>query len=167
MFKDAEESFFNNKTTLTQFLETAIEYACHSGATIMGQSCFGTAMPSQMLAPLVTFYEEPIINELEHALLCLHEPMDRIQLVKVMLYGIEEYQLLLLSNPNKQHKPTDTLKTSYQLRAPQTNENMVVCKGIGKVTWPPQSKQDLFEHFLPILCSRIQSNVLQDRWLFH
>ena len=43
----------------------------------------------------------PSLTEIEGALLRLNEPMNRIHPIEVMLRGIEEVQIFLITNPEE------------------------------------------------------------------
>ena len=81
----------------------------------MGQQGFGTTTPSQILTRLITLYGKPSLNELEQALLHLNEPMDRFQPLEVMLRGVEEVKLFLLSSPDEHQQLPDALMIRYVL----------------------------------------------------
>ena len=113
--KDVEDNFFNLCTALKQLLDHVIDDAYHSGATAMGQRRFGNSTPKQIIDRLVALYGKPSIKEIESALVRLNEPMDRMQPVEVMLRGIEEVQLSLLSNPDEHRELTAPMMISYAL----------------------------------------------------
>ena len=113
--KDVEDTFFNAKISLVQISEHGIDDAYHSGDTAMGQRGFETTTLSQILTCLITIYGKPSINKLDQALIRLNEPMDRLQTVKVMLHGVEDVQLFLLSKPNEHWELPDALMISYVL----------------------------------------------------
>ena len=58
-------------------------------------------------------YWKPILTELEGALLRLNEPMNRSHPIEVMLQGIEEVQIFLLSNPEEDRQLSEPKLIGY------------------------------------------------------
>ena len=84
-------------------------------------------------------------------MLCLNEPMNRMQAVEIMLRVIKEVKLFLLYNPAKERALTEPKLISYAL-IKLTNTRGMHAKGIEK--WqkrPPQDSSkwsELFSHMV-------------------
>ena len=96
--KQVADTFDAVKFVLVQIFEDAIDDTYHAGATGMGQRGFGHLKPDEILAKLLELYGHPTLEELDAALLRLHDPMDRTEPVEVMLRTIEEVQMFLLAD---------------------------------------------------------------------
>ena len=75
--------------------------------TGMARLGFRNDEPPVILKCINRLYGIPILQELYQALLRLHDPMDRNQPVKVMLYTTEEVQIFLTAHPYGYHKLSD------------------------------------------------------------
>ena len=71
--------------------------------------------PPAILERLKILYGTLSLQELEQSLLRLHDLMDRNQPVDVMLYTIEEVQMLLLAHPDGDRKLSDVNIISYDM----------------------------------------------------
>ena len=81
--------------------EEVVDPAFHSGSRGLPTKRFGTTPPVDIMANLQRLYGKPSYQELDSALLHLNNQMNRMQPVEVMLRGIEEVQIFLLANPDK------------------------------------------------------------------
>ena len=68
--------------------------------TGMARRGFDNDEPPAILERLKILYGTPSLQELDQALLRLHEPMDLNQLVEVILRNTEEVQMFLMENPD-------------------------------------------------------------------
>ena len=66
----------------------------------MARRGFDNDEPPAILERLKILYGTPSLQELDQALLRLHEPMDLNQLVEVILRNTEEVQMFLMENPD-------------------------------------------------------------------
>ena len=85
--KDLLETFHNMRTALQKLFERSINPVYHSGGmmnTGTARMGFGNDEPPAILELLKIFYGTPSLKEPNQALLRLHEPMDRNQLLEVM-----------------------------------------------------------------------------------
>ena len=64
----------------------------------MAREGFGNNKPSAILERLKRFYGTPIIQELDQALLCLHNPIERNQQFEVILCNTEEVKIFLMAH---------------------------------------------------------------------
>ena len=62
-----------------------------------------------------SLFGKPSLTELEGALLRLNEPMNRSHPIEVMLRGIEEFQIFLLSNPKEDRQLSEPNLIGYVL----------------------------------------------------
>ena len=62
-----------------------------------------------------SLYGKPILTELEGALLRLNEPMNRSHPIEVMLWGIEEVQIFILTNPEEDRQLSEPYLIGYAL----------------------------------------------------
>jgi hypothetical protein len=83
--KSKRESFINMITALTTILEDAFDVAFHSGGTALAERGFGNATPPEILSRFQRNYGRPGYQEIKSALLRLNRPMERMQLIEVML----------------------------------------------------------------------------------
>ncbi len=67
----------------------------------VGQRGFGNFAPDKILARLIKLYRKPSLPGLKHALEQLHSPMDCTSPIEVMLCELEEVQMFLLANCDK------------------------------------------------------------------
>ena len=67
----------------------------HSGSRGLATKGFVTTPPVNILAYVQFLYGKTSYQELDNALICLKEPMNRMQPVEVIIIGIEEVQLFL------------------------------------------------------------------------
>ena len=94
--KDLQDNFNNLQMALKMLFERITDPAYHSSG--MGRIRFGMDKALAILQRLHTLYVKPSLGELDSALLCLHDPMDRNKPAEVMIQAIEEVQLFLLSH---------------------------------------------------------------------
>ena len=89
-------------TSLKNVFEQVIDPAFHTGGTAgtagLVRRGFGNEYPLAIIARLCQLYGKPILNDVEQALLCMNQPMEQTQPVEVILRGIEEVQMFLLSH---------------------------------------------------------------------
>ena len=105
-------------TSLHQIFEEAIDPAYHSGGmtnTGMTRRGFVNDKPPAILERLKILYGTPSLQELDQALLRLHEPMDLNQLVEVILRNTEEVQMFLMANPDGDLKLSDVNIIRYAM----------------------------------------------------
>ena len=95
--------------------EEVVDPAFHSGIRGLATKVFGTMSPVDILANLQRLYGKPVYQGIDAVLLRLNNPMNQIQPVEVMLRGIEELQLFLLSNTEEERELTDPNLISYAL----------------------------------------------------
>ena len=83
--------------------EKSTDTAYHSGGRKnkgMARQRFGNDEATVILKLLKILYGTPSLQELDQALLRLHDPMDSNQPVEVMLCITEEVQMFLMENPD-------------------------------------------------------------------
>ena len=68
--------------------------------TGMARRGFGNNKPPDILEHLKRLYGTPSLQELDQAILRLHNPMYSNQPVKVILRTTEEFQMFLMSHPD-------------------------------------------------------------------
>ena len=78
-----------------------IDPAFHIGSCGLATRGLGNTELYNVLAHIHLLYGKPSLTELEGALLRLNEPINRSHPIDVMLQGIEEVQIFLLSNPEE------------------------------------------------------------------
>ena len=124
---------------LTNVFEEFIDPALHSGSQVLATRGFGKSPPVDILANLQRLYVKLSYQELDAALLSLNETMNQLQPVKVMLCGIDEFQLSLLDNPDKYRALTEPKLISYSL-IKLSKTGRIYAKGIKK--WHKRPTQD-------------------------
>ena len=77
------------------------------GATSMGATGFGTLAALQIILRMQWNYGKPYIMEVKNVLLWLNEPMDCNMPIEVMLRGLEEVQMFLLTSPEENRELTE------------------------------------------------------------
>ena len=100
---------------LTKLFKEVVDPALHSRICGLAAKGFGTTTPVNIITNLQRLYGRLRYQELDAALLCLNETMKLIQWVEVMLIVIEEVQLFLLSNPDKDRALTEPDLIIYAL----------------------------------------------------
>ena len=75
-----------------------VDPSFHSGSRGLATKGFVKTPPVVILENIQRLYGKPSYQELDTALLRLNDPMNQMQLVEVILRGIEEVRLLLLSH---------------------------------------------------------------------
>ena len=68
--------------------------------TGMARRGFGNDKPPAIIERLKIFYGTPSLQELDQALLRLHDPMDFNQPVEVMIQNTKEFQMFLMKHPD-------------------------------------------------------------------
>ena len=114
--KELREMYENVHTALSLLFERIINEAYHSGGTGavgLARRGFGNDEPPDIYAWLQRLYGKPTIQELDQALLCLNESMDRNQPVEVMLKSMEEIQMFLMAHPDGDRELSDVNLISY------------------------------------------------------
>ena len=108
-----EKKFNNFKMALKTMSERIIEPSYHSAG--MGRTGFGMCEAPDILQRLQTLYGKPNLGDLDAALLHLCVPMVRNQSVEVIIWEIEEVQLLLLSYPDNNMSLPNTALIKYTM----------------------------------------------------
>ena len=81
----------------------------------MARRGFGNDGPPAIPERLKSLYVTPRLQELDQALLRLHDPMDRNQPVQVMIYTTEEVQIFLMAHLYGYPELSDLNLISYML----------------------------------------------------
>ena len=81
----------------------------------MGRHVFGYDEQQAIIKRLQRLYGQPSLGELYTALLHLKNPMDHNQPVEVILWAIEEVQMLLLAHPEAGQELANTNLILYAL----------------------------------------------------
>ena len=100
---------------LTKTFEDVIDSAFHTEICGLETRVFGSTKPYDILAHIHSLYGKPSFMELEGALLRLNEPMNRSHPIEVMLQGIEEVQIFLLTNPEEDRRLLEPNLIGYAL----------------------------------------------------
>ena len=111
----------------------------HISPTVMEQHNYGNLMPAQILLLLMHPYGKPFVSKLKSALLRLHDPMDQMSPIKVMLRKIEEIQIFQLLNPKEDCHLKQTQPTAYALT--KITNTSVYTKAIKK--WQAKDVNDI------------------------
>ena len=102
--KNILETHRNMCTALQQLFERSINHAYRLGVnknTGMARGEFGNDEPPAILEHLNRLYSAPSLQQLEQALLHLHDPIDCNQPVEVMLHITEQVQMFLMEHPER------------------------------------------------------------------
>ena len=86
---------------LKKIFEEVVDHELQSGSRGLATKGFGTTPPVDILENLQRLYGKPIYQELDTSLLRLNDSVNRMQPVEVMPRRIEEVQLFLVFNPDK------------------------------------------------------------------
>ena len=116
---------------LTKMFEEVVNPAFQSSSRGLASKGFCTTPPVDILANIQRIYGKPINQELDSALLHLNKPMNQMKSIEVMIRGIEELQLFLLSNPDEDRALTEPNLISYAL-IKLTKTRGMYAKGIKK-----------------------------------
>ena len=100
---------------LTKTFEDIIYPAIHTGSRGLATRGFVNTKPYDVLAHIHSLYGKPSLTELEGALLRLNELMNRSHPIEVMLQGIEEVKIFLLSNPEEDRQLSEPNLIGYAL----------------------------------------------------
>ena len=100
---------------LTKTFEDVIDPAFHTGSRGLATRGFRNTKPYNVLDHIHSLYGKPSLTELEGALLRLNEPMNRSHPIEVMLRGIEEVKIFLLTNPEEDRQLSELNLIGYAL----------------------------------------------------
>ena len=113
--EEKRNTFENLLMVLTKTLEDVIDPAFHTGIRGLATRGLGNTKPYDVLSHIHSLYGKPSLTELEGALLRLNKPMNQINPIEVMLQGIEEVQIFLLSNPEEYRQLSEPNLIGYAL----------------------------------------------------
>ena len=113
--KDRQYTLKSIETILVSVLNCATNKAYHTGATSMGATGFGTLTALQIILRMQWNYGKPYIMEVKNVLLWLNEPMDCNMPIEVMLRGLEEVQMFLLTSPEENRELTEVKLIDHDL----------------------------------------------------
>ena len=101
--KNLLDTYHNMRTSLRQLFERVVNPKYHSGGMIntgMARWGLGNNEPPAILECLKILCGTPSLQELDHAILRLHDAIDRNQPVEVMLWSTKEVQMFLMAHPD-------------------------------------------------------------------
>ena len=114
---------------LTKIFKNVLDPAFHSRSHGLDTKGFSTTPLVSILENIQRLYGKPCYQELDAALIRLNNPMNQIQPDKVVLRRIEEVQLFLLSNPDKERTLMEPNLIIYKI-IKLTKAGGVYAKGI-------------------------------------
>ena len=87
--KKKSETFKNRKMVLMKMFEEIVDPDFHSDSRVLATKGFGTAPPVYIMENIQRLYGKPSYQDIDAALLRLNDLMKIMQLIEVMLRGIE------------------------------------------------------------------------------
>ena len=116
--KDLLITFYNMRTALQHLFEWAINSSYHSGLmknTGMAGRGFENDKPPAILKCISRLYGTPRLQEIDQSNIFFHNPIDRNQLVEVMLRTTEKFQMFLMAHPDGDCELSDVNLIRYAM----------------------------------------------------
>ena len=113
--KEKRNTVENLLMVLTKRFEDVIDPAFHTGSRGLATRGFVNTNPYNVLAHMHLLYGKPSLTELEGVQLRLNKPMNRSHPIELMLRGIEEVQIFLLTNPEEDRQLFEPNLIGYAL----------------------------------------------------